>query len=206
MTISAISGLGTNQLNGNSMMAQFKKNFDDLGSALQSGNVTDAKKALTQLQQNAPPQGKDSNNPMSSDLQTLSKAIENGDLSTAQQTYAKIQSNISKAQAGGTPGGAAQPKPQGDTVNLSSSSGKPSPSGSGSKPSSSSTSSLTSSATSSKYYDKMDANKDGKVSAKEELDYKAKHPEESASDKGKTAESSETKESTQESEGVETYV
>ena len=56
MSISAISTGSTFQMSGSNPMAQMKKNFDDLGSALKSGNLDDAKKAFAQLQKNAPAQ------------------------------------------------------------------------------------------------------------------------------------------------------
>ena len=58
-------------------MAQMKQNFDDLGSALSSGNIDDAKKAFAKLQKNAP-SGGDGKTP--SEIDDLKKALDSGDL------------------------------------------------------------------------------------------------------------------------------
>ncbi|MBJ6725458.1 hypothetical protein [Geomesophilobacter sediminis] len=198
MTVSGISGTSI-QFPSSTQMNQMKQNFDDLGTALKSGNLDDAKKALATLQQNAPAQASDSNNPMAIDMKTLSNAINSGDLKTAQDTYSKIQSNQAKAPSGGS-----MPKPQGDTVTLSSqaaaSGGKAAASGGQAKSSASASASSSSSSSLTKTYDKMDANKDGKVSIKEELDYKAKHPDEkdSASTSSAKSETSTSEKSTSE--------
>lgn len=164
MSISAISTGSTFQMSGTNPMAQMKKNFDDLGSALKSGNLDDAKKAFAQLQKNAPAQGGDSKNPMSSEIESLKKALDSGDLEGAQEAYSKIQEKMSQGPpAGALAGGPPQGAPV-DTVQLSSknSSGK-------------------SSTSDSKVYDKMDSNKDGTVTDQERLAYEMKHASDATS-------------------------
>lgn len=158
MSISAISTGSTSQMSGSNPMAQMKQNFDDLVSALKSGNLDDAKKAFAKLQKNAPSQGGDDKNPMSSEIESLKKALDSGDLKGAQDAVSQIQTKMLQGPpAGGPPQGA-----QKDTVQLNSSK-----------------SGDTSSASSSKAYDKMDANKDGTVSVQERLAYELEHPDDS---------------------------
>ena len=157
MSISAISAGSTFQMSGSNPMAQLKKNFEDLGSALKSGNLDDAKKAFAQLQKNAPAQSEDSNNPLSSGIEKLKKALDSGDLEAAQEAYSVIQEKMSQGPPAGAPAGGP---PQGapvDTVQLSSKN-----------------STGTSSTSDSKVYDKMDSNKDGTVSDQERLAYELK--------------------------------
>lgn len=158
MSISAVSSAGsTYQTSTSNSMDQMKKNFDALGSALSSGNLDDAKKAFAEIQKNAPKDGK-----TPSEITDLQKALDSGDLKAAQQAYSKIQQKMSQGRPQGGPPQGEQPSQggQGDTVTLSSKS-------SGSQSSSSS---------SNQTYDKKDANKDGTVSAPEELAYDFAHP------------------------------
>jgi hypothetical protein len=155
MSISAISAGSTSQISGSNPMAQMKQNFDDLGSALSSGNIDDAKKAFAKLQKNAP-SGGDGKTP--SEITDLKKALDSGDLKAAQEAYSKIQEKMSQGPpAGGQPPSGPPPGEPKDTVDLSSKS----------------TASTTSSDT--KTYDKMDTNKDGTVTAQERLEYLMTH-------------------------------
>jgi len=144
-------------MQGSDRFAKIKQSFNNLGSALESGNLSDAKTALTELQKNAPKQAADASNPMSQKMDTLSKAIDSGDVKAAQSAYADIKQTMSQRPAGrasGPPAGGAPP------------------SGGAGKTSGTGTSS-----SSNKTYDKMDADKDGTVSWKEEQDYAQKHPD-----------------------------
>lgn len=143
-------------------MGQIKQAFQNLGSALESGNLTDAKAALTDLQKAAPQKGGPANDPMAAKVETLSKAIDAGDLKGAQTAFEDIKKSVPKKPQGmGGPGG---PPPGGRR-----------PEGSGPTSGASKTSSST------KTYDKMDANQDGKVSQQEELDYSLTHQSDSTS-------------------------
>jgi len=151
MQISSATGGALSALQGNNRFAKIKQSFDNLGSALQSGNLSDAKTALTEIQKSAPKQASNSSNPMSQKMEALSKAIDSGDVKAAQAAYADIKQTMSQRPAGrpsGPPPGGAPP---------SGGAGK----ASGTKDSSSSN----------KVYDAKDTNKDGKVSALEELAY-----------------------------------
>ena len=157
MEISAISSRSYAAIQGNDGFAKAKQSFQNLGKALESGNLSDAKEALAQLQANAPAQAKNDKNPMSAKMEALSKAVESGDLKAAQEAYSDIKKTMSQRPSGG--GG----RPAG---------GAP-PSGAGKSSDTSETSD------SNKVYDPKDANKDGTVSWKEEQDYNLKHPEQS---------------------------
>ena len=165
MEISAISSRSYAAIQGNDGFAMAKQSFQNLGKALESGNLSDAKEALAQLQANAPAQAKNDKNPMSTKMEALKKAVESGDLKAAQEAYSDIKKTMSKRPSGGggRPGGTGGPPPGG---------GAP-PSGAGKSSDTSETSD------SNKVYDPKDANKDGTVSWKEEQDYNLKHPEQS---------------------------
>ena len=144
-----------------------RQSFQSLGSALDSGNLSDAKEALDQLKKNAPARAS-SSDPISAKMETLSEAVDSGDLEAAQDAFADVKKTMSErpAKGGGPVGGAGGPPPGGPPPV-----GAP-PSGGGKS------SSTSESSDSSKVYDKMDANKDGTVSWKEEQAYKLAHPSE----------------------------
>ena len=146
--------------------AKLKQSFEKIGSALDSGNLTDAKQALTQLQKDVPPQAGNGDNPLSAKMQTLSKAVDAGDLKAAQAAYADIKKTISQGPpAGGRPAGMPGGGP---------------PSGGSPAGGAGKSSGAGSSSSSNKTYDKKDTNKDGTVSAMEELAYDLKNPGDAA--------------------------
>jgi hypothetical protein len=163
MEISAVSNRPYAAMQGSDGFAKAKQSFQNLGKALDAGNLTDAKKALAQLQANAPAQAKNDNNPMSAKIEALNKAVDSGDLKAAQGAYSDIKETMSQRPTGGggRAGGTGGPPPGG---------GAP-PSGAGKSAETSGSSN------SSKVYDPEDTNKDGTVSWKEKQDYKLKHPE-----------------------------
>lgn len=163
MQISAVSSSSYSAMQGSDGFAKVKQSFQNLGKALDAGNLDDAQKALAQLQANAPAQAKNDNNPMSAKMEALSKAVESGDLEAAKEAYSDIKETMSQRPTGGggRAGGAGGPPP-----------------GGGAPPSGAGKSSKTSgSSDSTKVYDPEDTNKDGTVSWKEEQDYKVTHPE-----------------------------
>ena len=166
MQIGSVTSGALPAMQGNNQFAKIKESFENLGSALESGNLSDAKTALEDLQKNAPKQSSGASNPMSQKMEALSEAIDSGDLKAAQAAYADIKQAMSQRHAGGRPSG---PPPGGAP-----------PSGGAGE-----TSSTENSSSSNKVYDKMDANKDGTVSWKEQRDYLQKHPE--AANAGSTA-------------------
>lgn len=182
-SISASSG-SMPQINQSQMakMAQMKSQFDQLGQALDSGDLTAAKQAYSAIQQNAP-QGQSDQGPMAqmkSKIDQLGQALDSGDLATAKTAFSSIQQSAPK----GGPKGA--PPPGG---------GAP-PSASGGKTSSSTTST-----------DPMDLNGDGAVSASEKLIYSITHPDltKKNSDGAKAQEKAQDTSSTQAKTKVDTY-
>lgn len=158
MNISSVSNSSYQPNVGGDTSSKIKQSFQKLGSALESGNLSDAKDALAQLQKNAPADAS-KNNPMSAKMEALNKAVESGDIKSAQNAYADIKKTMSQRPSGGETHPGGEPP-------------------SGGKPSSNSA--VSSSST--KIYDKMDANKDTKVSSKEEDDYYLDHPQEKNQD------------------------
>src|ERR1019366_9860965 len=100
MQISSVTSGAPSALQGNDRFAKIKQSFDDLGSALQSGNLSDAKTALERLQKNAPKQASDASNPMSQKMDALSKAIDSGDVKAAQDAFADMKKTMSQRPAG----------------------------------------------------------------------------------------------------------
>jgi hypothetical protein len=159
MQISALQSLSVSgqQVNAaNNGMAQFKKNFDAIGDALESGDLPAAKKAYEQLQTSAPSKG-DGNDPMGKMMKALGEAIESGDLDAAKEQYAKIKEEMAKNPPGGkgSRGGKGGAAPAG---------------GSSSEDS----------------YDVRDANKDGTVSMAEQIAYDLKQQQAKANDEAQS--------------------
>jgi hypothetical protein len=147
---------GSYQASGSKSFAKVQQDFQNLGDALQAGNLADAKKAFDQLKTDAPVPTGNQDDPLSAAMDSLGKALDAGDLKAAQKAYSQIQDAISqKASAGGRGGPGSRA------------------SGGGTRPSGSGGSSQ-----SSKTYDKKDTNQDGTVSAQEEMAYDLAHPTE----------------------------
>jgi hypothetical protein len=147
---SALQSLSVNsqQTTAANSMANFKKDFEAIGEALKSGDLAAAKKAYAQLQNDAPSKT-DGSDPIGKMMEALSKAIDSGDLQSAQDQYAKIQEELSKKPPAGGQDGAGGAKGGGGPA------GGPIED----------------------VYDAKDTNKDGAVSAQEELVYDLKHPQ-----------------------------
>ena len=153
MQISGVhsSSASVQSVAGSNPLAKVKKDFEALGSALDSGNLDEAKKAFAQLQKDAPSQG-GKNNPLSDTIESLGKALDSGDLKSAQEAYGKIKKAMSqRPPAGGQGAGAGGAN------------GASGPGGGSS---------------SNKTYDPKDTNKDGTVSVMEEIVYDLAHPQE----------------------------
>jgi hypothetical protein len=166
MEIGAITSRTRSEVQSSDGFARTRQFFQELGSALESGNLSVAKEALAQLQKNAPARAGNENNPITAKIQALSKALEAGDLKAAQSAYADIKSQKSqRPTAGRRADHAGGPAPGGTP-----------PSGAGKSSGTGGPSNST------KVYDPKDTNKDGKVSWKEAMDYKLKHPEATTQD------------------------
>jgi hypothetical protein len=143
------------QASGANSFAKMQQDFQNLGDALEAGNLTDAKKAFAQLKTDAPALSK-GNNALSTEIDRLGEALDSGDLQSAKEAYSQVKEALAQKASSGTRGASG---------------GKPS--GGGAKPSGAGGSSQ-----SSKTYDKKDTNQDGTVSAQEEMAYDLAHPTE----------------------------
>jgi len=119
MSISGISSVtNPNQAAYVSPFAQAKQDMQALGTALNSGSLSDAQQAYAQLQQNLPAAG-NSQNGQNSDsasgtIQSIGSALQSGNITDAQQAFAKLQSAKGAGKAhhhhhkgGGSQAGAA---------------------------------------------------------------------------------------------------
>jgi|WetSurMetagenome_2_1015567.scaffolds.fasta_scaffold60023_1 hypothetical protein len=153
MQISSVSNLSYQPAGASESFGKMKELFNKLGSALESGDLSAAQDAMTELQKNAPSQAGNDSNPMKAKMDKLSQALESGDITAAQDAYADIKNTLAQGPPAG--GGPAGGPPPGKT-NQSASAG--------------------SNSTSNTVYEKADLNKDGTVSATEELLYGLEHP------------------------------
>jgi soluble cytochrome b562 len=80
------------------LMKQWKSDFQKLADALQSGDISAAQAAFSDLQQlknNAPkPPSDSSTNTIDDDFTALSKALQSGDLDAAKKAFAKLQKDM----------------------------------------------------------------------------------------------------------------
>jgi hypothetical protein len=179
LSISANSG-SMPQLN-QSQMAQMKSQFDQLSKALDSGDLTAAKKAYSAIQQNTPqnaPQG--DQGPMAqlkSKFDQLGQALDSGDITAAKKAYSAIQ----------------QSAPKGGTMGASQEGGGAQPSAGGTRTTSGGKTTDSSSST-----DPLDLNGDGTVTEAERLTYSITHPDLSR----KASDTAKAKEKAQENNGT----
>jgi hypothetical protein len=173
MQITSLSSSSFQPVGDTQASSKMKQSFDKLGSALESGDLSSAKDVLAQMKKNAPAQG-GGDNPMSKKMDALSKAVESGDVKGAQQAYADIKKTMAQTPGGG----GAMAGSQGAARGGQRPGGTP-PAGGQNPSGASGSSASSSSASSSKTYDAEDTNKDGKVSAMEEIEYSLTHPEQS---------------------------
>jgi hypothetical protein len=166
-----------------SQMAQMKSQFDQLGKALDSGDLTAAKKAFSAIQKNAPqgaPQG--DQGPMAqmkSTFDQLGQALDSGDLAAAKKAYSAIQQSAPKGGPKGAP-----------------------PSAEGTKSASGGDATRSSTST-----DPKDLNGDGTVTETERLIYAITHPDvtKKDSDGAKAQEKAQDTSSTEAKSKVDTY-
>ena len=122
MQISSATSLATfTSQAGDPPFSKIKQSFNKLDKALSSGDISDAKDALAQIQNNAPKFAGAANDPMASKMNTLSQALNSGDMSAAQSAYANIKQTMAKGPSGTPPSGAMPP--QSNTSGVDSDSG-----------------------------------------------------------------------------------
>jgi soluble cytochrome b562 len=112
MSISSISG-STNtyqayQTSGQNNFAQLRQAFQALASTLQSGDMTGAQNAFATLQQllpnssagNQTQNGQQGSNqsPFATDLNAVGQALQSGNVSDAQEAFAKLQQDMQSIQ------------------------------------------------------------------------------------------------------------
>jgi len=101
--ISSISGLySTANLSQTTQPAgsSFFSDFQDLTSAIQSGNLAEAQQAYNALTQNAP--GAMANSPIATAMNNLGAALQSGNLQAAQQALSQVQQAMQQGmEAGG---------------------------------------------------------------------------------------------------------
>jgi outer membrane protein assembly factor BamD (BamD/ComL family) len=101
MSVSSISSsslLNYSTQNVQSRMQEFKKEFQQLGQDLSSGNISAAQSDFASLQQLGPQSSSSSsvqsNNPITNDFNQLATDLQSGDVTAAQQDYTKVQQDF----------------------------------------------------------------------------------------------------------------
>jgi len=88
-----------------SRFQQFQQDFQQLGQALRSGNLSAAQSDFAKLQQLNPQPASSaqtsSNNPVAQGFNTLAQDLQNGNLTAAQQQFATIQQDFQNQSAQG---------------------------------------------------------------------------------------------------------
>jgi len=107
MSVGSISsGSSPYSANGSSAMNQRMKDFQALGQALQSGNLTSAQSAFAALQQNLSQTSQSSsgqgplaaNSAASKDVQSIQSALQSGDISGAQKAFTQLKTDLQSSQ------------------------------------------------------------------------------------------------------------
>jgi hypothetical protein len=108
LSISSISsspyGAGLQQFQ--SAAQQRRTDFNNLAKALQSGDLSGAQQAFSDLTQTGRSTAGNSNNPISKDFAALGDALKSGDLSQAQDAFTKLKQDLQATQQNGQAGGA----------------------------------------------------------------------------------------------------
>lgn len=108
MTIASISSnINSYQSNVQGHFKQRQQAFENLASALQSGDLSGARTAYATLQKLQPgrpsqsgQQGENAPDPISSDFATLGTALQSGNLADAQTAFATLQKDFQNLQPG----------------------------------------------------------------------------------------------------------
>lgn len=154
MQVNATHSATYQSIGNTELQTKVKQLFLRLGSALATGDVSAANQAFTELQKYAPNPTEDRAHQINASLAAVGKALQAGDLKSAQAAYAATKTAATRTDSGKAPGA-----------------GGPPPGGGNRKAAATSSSS-----SDAKVYDPADTNKDGTVSSKEKQDYALKHP------------------------------
>lgn len=105
---SLISDYQPTLTNSQNNLSQVQQGFNDLASALQSGNLADAQNAFTALQQLLPNssagnqaqngQSGSGQNQFATDFNALGQALQSGDVTQAQKAFATLQQDMQSVQ------------------------------------------------------------------------------------------------------------
>jgi hypothetical protein len=90
MSLSPINSLSSSFADSFQNVQQRRSAFQQLGQALQSGDLGAAQTAFSLLTQNAPSSTSQSN-PLAQDVSAIGQALQSGDLKGAQTAFAKLQ-------------------------------------------------------------------------------------------------------------------
>ncbi len=99
--MSTVSGIGASDsslINWQAQMTQFQTNFDNLGDALQSGDLTAAQQAFSTLLQGTP-SNNNSQGTIQSDFDALGKALDSGDINAAKTAFSKLEQDMQTLKA-----------------------------------------------------------------------------------------------------------
>ncbi len=104
--LSTCSSAQSSQGSGNARWQE----FTELSNALQSGDLSEAQQAYSDLQQTGglPSSAASSDSPAAADFAALGKALASGNLSQAQSAFSQLQSDIKRAQATPSQGSTAE--------------------------------------------------------------------------------------------------
>ena len=94
MAISSISGLTTSPFQSQTNQTNFRQTFNQLVSALNSGDLSAAQQAfsaLNQLQGNGQGPSANSNSPLAKALSQIGQALQNNDVAGAKQALSTLQ-------------------------------------------------------------------------------------------------------------------
>ncbi len=126
----SISALSTNliadlsQQQRQNPFQQIKQDFQQLASALQSGDLQGAQSAYSNIQQvlgsNANSSGSGGSNTLQNDFATLGQALQSGDLTQAQSAFSQLQSDFQAGRQSGRAGAGAAAQAQDQYVSSAS--------------------------------------------------------------------------------------
>jgi hypothetical protein len=91
MEINAVGGGAYVLGRSESGSARMKQIFEEIGKALDSGNLEAAKAALGKLQNSTPDRTESEGGPMAKRMEELSEAVESGNLEAAQSAFEGIR-------------------------------------------------------------------------------------------------------------------
>jgi len=102
--ISFLSGQSHAAMNGmrgnNLMMPAVNRFLTNWGAHYSRGILKDAKMAFAKLKKNASPQARSASNSMRAEIDNLGKALDSGELQSAQEAYLKMQEKMKRLRNG----------------------------------------------------------------------------------------------------------